>query len=273
MSIVVTGLLAALAEFLCFGGDWLLGQNMADQPIVVGPVVGLLLGDLQTGIILGTSLEAVFIGAVNVGGAVSLNPSMATTLAVTFAIVSGSASNSVVVALAIPLGLLGGLLEVGADALCSFFVPIWNKAAEEGNDKKIVRVHYLAWLFKYLIFAVAVFVTIVIGVKPVSIFVKNLPPFVQNGLGLTGGLLPAVGFAMLLKMVWSNKLAIFYLFGFVMVEYMKLPLIALAIIGLTIALSIAFLDSDILKLGKKNKQVDSDTEVNSSKSEEEDFLS
>ncbi|MGL5898697.1 MAG: PTS sugar transporter subunit IIC [Lactobacillaceae bacterium] len=38
-----------------------------------------------------------------------------------------------------------------------------------------------------------------IGVKPVAAFIKSLPAFVENGLGLTGGLLPAAGFAVLLR--------------------------------------------------------------------------
>ncbi|MDF7637852.1 PTS sugar transporter subunit IIC [Lactobacillus sp. ESL0791] len=274
MSIVKIALIAAVAEFICFGGNWVTGQSMLDQPIVIGPLVGLLLGDLHTGIILGTSLEAVFLGAANVGGAVALNPSIATTLAVTFAIVSGSNSESVAIAIAVPLGLLGGVFEVGVNALFSFFVPIWNKAAAEGNDKKIVRVHYIAWFLKYLIFSVVVFVTIVVGIKPVSIFVKSLPIFVEKGLSLTGGLLPAVGFAMLLKMVWSNKLSIFFLFGFVMAEYMKLPLIALAVIGLVITLAIAYVDIDILKVKQSKEVIHKDISIDHSDvDEEEDFLS
>ena len=67
-TIIIAAFLCGLAEFICYGGNWLLGQNMADQPIVVGTLVGLFLGDLQTGIILGAMLEATFIGVVNVGG-------------------------------------------------------------------------------------------------------------------------------------------------------------------------------------------------------------
>ncbi|MCX8725962.1 hypothetical protein GYM70_01350 [Lactobacillus panisapium] len=50
-----------------------------------------------------------------------------------------------------------------------------------------------------MIFFIAIFITILIGVKPVAAFIKSLPAFVENGLGLTGGLLPAAGFAVLLR--------------------------------------------------------------------------
>ena len=60
----VTALLAALSYFICYGGNWLLGQCMIERPIVVGAVTGLLLGDLPTGLIMGASLEAIFMGSV-----------------------------------------------------------------------------------------------------------------------------------------------------------------------------------------------------------------
>lgn len=268
MSIVMAAFLCALAEFICFGGDWLIGQNMADQPIVIGPLVGLFLGDLQTGLILGASLEALFIGAVNVGGAVSLNPSFGTVLAVAFAIL-GNGGTKVAIALAVPLGLLGGMLEVGMNILCAFFGDAWDKAAEAGNERRIVSLHYGVWLFKYVVISLVVFVTVIIGVKPVSVFVKNLPGFVENGLAVTGGLLPAVGFAMLLSMIWSKKLAVFYLLGFVLVAYLKLPLIAVASIGLVFAVVFALYDKDILDAKNHNGQKLGEA----ADQEEEDFLS
>lgn len=272
MSIVLAAFLCALAEFICFGGNWLIGQNMADQPIVVGPLVGLLLGDLQTGLILGASLEALFIGAVNVGGAVSLNPSFGTVLSVAFAILGGG-GNDVAIALAVPLGLLGGMLEVGMNIVCALFGNAWDKAEAAGNERRIVSLHYGVWFFKYFVISAVVFITIIIGVKPVSAFVKSLPAFVENGLAVTGGLLPAVGFAMLLSMIWSRKLAVFYLFGFVLVAYLKLPLIAVAAVGLVFAVIFAIYDKEILDAKNANAHSQGDNSENKEDQEEEDFLS
>lgn len=264
MSTVTIALLCAIAYFICFGGNWLLAQNMADQPIVVGSLVGFLLGDLQTGILLGASLQAVFIGAVNVGGAVSLNPSFGTTLAIAFAIMSGN--DEVALAIAVPLGLLGGLLEVGVNILCSFFGDAWDNAAEAGDSKRIVRLHFGVWALKYLIFSLVIFVAILAGAGPVTAFVEALPEFITDGLSVVGGLLPGVGFAMLLKMVWSNNLAVFYLLGFVLVSYMELPLIAVAAVGLVVAVVLAGIDRQLL--------VNQSTNITGSDdlSEEEDFL-
>lgn len=270
MSTLTAALLCAIAYFICFGGNWLLAQNMADQPIVVGSLVGLLLGDLQTGLVLGAALQALFIGAVNVGGAVSLNPSFGTTLAIAFAILSGGDAKFAL-AIAVPLGLLGGLLEIGMNILCAGFGSAFDKAAEAGNEKRIVFLHYGVWLFKYLVFAIVIFIAVLAGATPVSNFVNSLPEFITNGLGVVAGLLPAVGFAMLLKMVWSNKLAVYYVLGFLCVAYLKLPLIAVATLGVIVAVVQVGIDQEVLKI--KQSGVPSTVEGDVTEVEEEDFLS
>ena len=47
---------------------------MVFRPIVVGPLVGLVLGDVKMGILCGATLETVFMGAIQVGSAVPPDP-------------------------------------------------------------------------------------------------------------------------------------------------------------------------------------------------------
>ena len=61
--------LAALSLFICYGGNWLIGQCMIERPLVVGAVTGILLGDIPTGVAIGAALETIYMGAVNIGGA------------------------------------------------------------------------------------------------------------------------------------------------------------------------------------------------------------
>lgn len=57
----------ALAVFVGVAGHELFGMAMLSRPIVVAPLAGLLLGDVQTGLIVGASLESIFMGVVNIG--------------------------------------------------------------------------------------------------------------------------------------------------------------------------------------------------------------
>ena len=52
----------ALAVFVGVGGHELFGMVMLSRPIVVAPLTGLLLGDVQTGLLVGASLESIFMG-------------------------------------------------------------------------------------------------------------------------------------------------------------------------------------------------------------------
>lgn len=57
---------------MCVTFEWALGTCLASRPIVTGVLIGLVMGDLQTGIIVGATLEMVFIGSVTIGAAFRL---------------------------------------------------------------------------------------------------------------------------------------------------------------------------------------------------------
>ena len=56
---ILVGLVA-----MCVTFEWALGTCLASRPIVTGVLIGLVMGDLETGIIVGATLEMVFIGSV-----------------------------------------------------------------------------------------------------------------------------------------------------------------------------------------------------------------
>ena len=62
---ILVGLVA-----MCVTFEWALGTCLASRPIVTGVLIGLVMGDLETGIIVGATLEMVFIGSVTIGAAV-----------------------------------------------------------------------------------------------------------------------------------------------------------------------------------------------------------
>lgn len=85
MSIIHAVLLGILGGI----GIWdsrVFGMCMLDRPLVLGPLVGLILGDLQTGIIIGASLELVMMGVVGIGSATPPDTVSGSILATVFAI-------------------------------------------------------------------------------------------------------------------------------------------------------------------------------------------
>lgn len=242
--------MAALAVFICFAGNYLTGQSMMERPLVVGLVTGILMGDMKMGILMGASLEAVFLGNVNIGGVIAAEPVTATTLATTFAIIS-NVEQKAAMTLAVPIGMLAAFVVMFLkNVLMNVFAPSLDKAAREGNEKMVVTLHYGTWVIYYLIVASISFIGILVGSGPVNAFVENIPEQLMNGLSAAGGLLPAVGFAMLMKLLWDNKLAVFYILGFVLTAYIQLPAVAVAVIGVVICVVSAQRDVEIDQLAK-----------------------
>ena len=66
---MLTYLLITLIIFFGHSED-LLGTTLLSRPLVLGPLVGLVLGDLQQGVIIGASLELIFMGNIKVGAAI-----------------------------------------------------------------------------------------------------------------------------------------------------------------------------------------------------------
>lgn len=261
--------MAALAVFICFAGNYLTGQSMMERPLVVGLVTGILMGDMKTGILMGASLEAVFLGNVNIGGVIAAEPVTATTLATTFAIIS-NVEQKAAMTLAVPIGMLAAFVVMFLkNVFMNIFAPALDKAARENNQKMILTLHFGTWVIYYLIIASISFIGILAGSGPINSFVEHIPQSLMNGLSAAGGLLPAVGFAMLMKLLWDNKLAVFYILGFVLTAYLQLPAVAVAVIGVVICVVSAQRDIEIREVGKNGNRHDKGLMTKAE--EEEDF--
>lgn len=271
---VKEALLAMLCMFICYAGSYITGSSMMDRPIVVGAVAGLMLGDVQTGLIIGATLEAVFMGAVNVGGVISSEPAIATVLAVTFSVVT-DISQQAAVTLTIPIGVLAAfVLLFMKNGIMTLFAPILDKFAAANNQKGVTFLHFFTWFIYYGIYSFMAFLGVVLGTKPIQQLVDNIPKSLMAGLETAGGLLPAVGFAILMKMLWDNKLAVFYLLGFVLTVYLKLPAVAVACLGAVIVVATSLRDSEMLRIENAKQKVAAATNSNLSvkDQEEEDFF-
>lgn len=99
---LLVGLVVAVVWFL----EKMFGTPMVNRPIIIAPMVGFVLGDLKAGLIMGASLELVFMGAIQVGAAVPPDVLIGAALGTAFAILSG-AGPEVAITLGLPIALFG----------------------------------------------------------------------------------------------------------------------------------------------------------------------
>lgn len=268
-------LLVAVAYYLIYYINQAIGVWQFNRPIIVGPIIGLLLGDLQTGIILGGTFESVFLGVIAVGGAIPADALVSATIGTSTAILTG-ASNSDALAIAVPVAALALITLQIMYSITALFIPHMDKLADKGDQKGITKWHIGIGFFIPVLNTLAIFFAILLGTTAIKQFLAVLPKFVSQGFVAAGKLLPAVGFAMLLSMLFKKKYFIWFFVGFALVGYLKLPNLAVAIF----AAAIAFLVYDISEKAEKaakNSGAATSTQATSNKDtkkqEEEDFLS
>ena len=62
-----------------------------------------------------------------------------------------------------------------------------------------------------------------------------IPEFVQHGLSVATGLIPALGFAMLARLLINKKVAPYFFLGFALAAYLEIPVTGIAIFGAIVA--------------------------------------
>ena len=65
-----------------------------------------------------------------------------------------------------------------------------------------------------------------------------IPTWVMDGFKIAGGLLPVVGFAILLRYLPVMKKPQYLILGFVLAAYLKIPVLGVGLIGLVAAIII-----------------------------------
>lgn len=227
---VLVGLIGALG---CL--DYQLGTLYMFRPIVICPLVGLALGDLQTGLAVGASLELLFMGSISIGAYVPPNETIGGVLACAFAISLGEGTEAAI-ALAMPIAVLSLAIGNLLQPIWPFFVDKADSFAKKGNLRGIYAVHWGIGLWGCVEYFLLCGGAFLLGVDAVQGILDWIPSFILDGFGVAANLLPAMGFAMLGRLVITKKLVPFYFLGFLLCSYMGVPVLGVAILAIIIGI-------------------------------------
>ena len=211
-----------------------LGTTLLSRPLVLGPLVGLALGDLHQGILIGASLELIFMGNIKVGAAIPPDVVTGGVLGTAFAILSGKGA-AIALALAVPISILAEMLLSALFVFRSTFNKLFAVYAEEGNYRKVQRLHLLSGTLKPLLMGLIGWLSLQLGAGAMKSVLDHIPGWVNAGLQVAGNVLPALGFALLMNLLFHKKVAPYFFLGFVLAAWMKLPVIAIGALGVIIA--------------------------------------
>lgn len=238
ISVLQAILLGTLYYLTVANSPWLTGLTSVSirQPIVAGTIVGIILGDPVQGLIIGATINSFFIGFISPGGSVSSEPGIAGIVGTALAVMSNS-SPEVAISLAVPFGLIGTVIWNVRMTINSFFVHWMDRVAEEEKYDKIMFIHLIpSQISTYLMSAVPVALILYLGGDSVSWLLKVMEGKPMDVLQAIGGILPALGIALTLKVIMNRKGIIpFFLLGFFAVTYAKLPMMLLAVLATILA--------------------------------------
>lgn len=234
VSIIQAILIGTLYYITVANSPWLTGLASVSirQPIVAGTIVGIILGEPTLGLIIGATINVAFIGFISPGGAVASEPGIAGIVGTTLAIVSG-AEPAVAVSLAVPFGLVGTLLWNIRMTGNIAWVHKLDKLAETGDVRKMLFVQlFHSQIFTYVITAIPVMLIVYAGGSVAEETLSLLTGTPLDVLRTIGGVLPAIGIALTLRMLSNRKgIILFFILGYYMMVYANINMLVLAIFG------------------------------------------
>ncbi len=213
---LMQGILIGLVTAFCYSG-MLLGIY-TNRAIVMAFFVGLILGDIPTALTFGALAELAYMGfGVGAGGTVPPNP-----------VGPGIVGTIMVITLKDQ-----GITPENALALSFPFAVLFQFVTTFLYKFKLIA-HST-----YIGLAVAGFIIGILSAlsRPaLEAFVNALPKWLISGFGVAGGLIPAIGFAMILSVMLKKELTPYVILGYICVAYLELPTMAVALVGSVFAL-------------------------------------
>ncbi|MFH1784410.1 MAG: PTS sugar transporter subunit IIC [bacterium] len=188
-------------------------QVMISRPLVTAPVVGWILGDMGTGIIIGIMLELIWINVLPIGTVIPPDVSTSAIIATAQAVLTKQflpyqhmdVLIMIAVMWAVPLGVIYKKIDIWLRWFNRHFAHQVDSFAQSGNTigiEFITRMSIAAIFAKTFVFYV---IAIWLGVQLTVKVVPVLPHNVKMGLELARSLLPALGFAAVLDIFGSKN--------------------------------------------------------------------
>ncbi len=212
-----------------------LGRLNFERPLITCTIVGLILGDVKTGLLVGAQMEMITLGMMSVGAS-GIDMNMGAITGCALVIMSG-ASIEAALTIALPMTLLDNLLDSIASIIRINFCHLCDRYVDEGNYRVAKRVHIAYGPILYSIQAfIPVFVAVYLGSDFINTILRAVPEFIMSGISLGANIISFFGFAMLLSTMVNKKNVVFFLLGFFITAFSGMNLTGIAIISIIAAI-------------------------------------
>ena len=219
---IISMILVVIVAFLA-GIEGVVDEFQFHQPLVACTLIGLVTGNLEAGIVLGGSLQMIALGWANIGAAVAPDAALASVASAIILVLGGQGVKGVSTAIAVAIPL---------SVAC---VHRMDAEAEKVNFRGVEMWHIIAICLQGLRIAIPAACLLAIPTETVQNFLQSMPAWLTDGMSIGGGMVVAVGYAMVINMIATKEVWPFFAIGFCLAAISDLTLIALGAIALAIA--------------------------------------
>ncbi|MEY8379589.1 PTS mannose/fructose/sorbose transporter subunit IIC [Ileibacterium valens] len=236
---IIQMILIVLIAFLA-GCEGILDEFQFHQPLVACTLIGLVMGgdNLTACVMLGGQLQMIALGWANVGAAVAPDAALAATASAIILVLGGQGVNGVstAIAVAVPLAVAGLFLTMVCRTLSVPIVHRMDAEAAKGNIKGLEMWHLFGILIQGLRIMIPCAALLFIPADVVQNALNSMPAWLTDGMAIGGGMVVAVGYAMVINMMANKEVWPFFALGFALAALSQLTLIALGVIAVALAL-------------------------------------
>ncbi len=247
---IILGLFACLSSMPGLGGTSF-GNYTLGRPLIGGLICGIVLGDIPTGIMVGTAMQIVYIALVTPGGTVSADVRAVSYIGIPLAMLAlksygleaGSADGiALATSFGTMVGTVGTVLFYGTATMNLVWQHLGWKFVDNREYDKLYLVDMVFPWVSHLVFSMLPTVIMCKLGAPVVEAIKNYLPMdgiPMKTLFTVGALLPCVGIAILLKQIVRSVLDFVpYLMGFTLAASLGLNLVASTVVAAMFAIVI-----------------------------------
>ena len=250
LSAILVALLATMGQWWFFGPV----TKCLVYPLTTGTLVGLFMGDPMTGMLAGANIQLIYLGWISAGGTMPSNTIVAGIFGTAMTILSG-ADPTMAVTFAIPFSMFGLLLNQVYMTVNAAWIHQADKLLEKGNLRGVRFMNFVpSFCMALVLYGIPAFLLVVSGSGWASDLINAVPESVISALQVVGGIMPALGIAMLLNYLGKKKLIPWFFGGFFLTVYSGLGLTAISIFSAIIAL-VMYLNSNTAQKQTETKKV------------------
>ena len=211
MQSILIGIMAGAAIV-----SWILTVVFAMRALVMSALVGAILGHAAAGLAFGAAAELIYLGLINAAGVIPPSPVGPGVFGVIIYLTSPGMTIGAAIALSMPFAIF---IQFMITIIFTVVAPVGKIGENLIKKEKFVLYRFASQSTVILLFLAGFILGVAggIGYKAFGDAIQKIPAWLQKGLSVGGSMLPAMGFAVVLRLMLKKEYMPFLLVGFTLV--------------------------------------------------------